>query len=106
MIAKLKFPFHVKRVTFTQDENGDPIEVDQSWDSFCGYTQMRTQTKLDLGLTTDIEVINITYKYWPGREMRVEDIVTLLDKQWTHFGVPKFDNVGHIRYITQSLRHG
>lgn len=106
MIAKLKFPFTVKRVTTTQDENGNPIEVDESWASYCGYKQMTTGTKVFLGLAMDVEAIDITYKYWPGREMQVNDIITFLGKEWAHFGVPKFDNVGHTRYITQSLRHG
>lgn len=105
-ISDLKFPFHVTRITTTQDENGDNVTSDESWDSYCGYKQMSSYTKSEFEVPLDTEAIDITYRFLPERLMQVNDKVTFLSKEWNHFGTPRFNDVGHIRYVTQSLRHG
>ena len=106
-IAKLKFPFTVTTVTSGQDENGNPVEVPTSWSSFCAFSRVSTKQALFAGLDTKVEVAEIRFRYLPEREIKTEDLISVLDRgEWTPYGKSTPDEEGKERFYKQLLKRG
>lgn len=105
-LGKVNHILKVSKTTTTQDENGNPIPTTTEWQTKAEYKPISTKSLLYAGQPTDLEVIEVKYRYHKDRKIDQKCVVEFMGKQWNPEGESTPDYPQRPRYWIQILKHG